>query len=128
MPGPKAAKGVPNGSETGEDVIPRRPLGKTSVQVLALGLGGYHLGDADTVKEAMNIVHEAIDYGIDFFDTCWEYHTGEPENRLARALAGRRDKVFFMTKVGADGRDKKVVMQQLEESLKRLRTNHLDLW
>ena len=76
----------------------------------------------------MNIIHEAIDYGIDIFDTCWEYHNGKSENRLARALAGRLDKVFFMTKVGADGHDKKVVMQQLEESLKRLRTSHLDLW
>lgn len=96
--------------------------------VSILGLGGYHLGSAKTVAEAVRIVHEAIDAGIDFLDNAWEYHEGESERRMGRAIADRRDSVFVMTKVGTHGRDAKVAMRQLEESLRRLRTDYLDLW
>jgi len=93
-----------------------------------LGLGGYHLGSAKTVTEAVGIVHEAIDAGINFLDNAWEYHEGESERRMGRAIADRRDSVFLMTKVCTHGRDAKVAMRQLEESLRRLRTDYLDLW
>jgi aryl-alcohol dehydrogenase-like predicted oxidoreductase len=111
-----------------QDAIPRRPLGRTGLQVSAIGLGGYTLGDAPTLQEAIQIVHEAVDAGINFFDNAWEYHDGKSETWLGQALAGRRDKVILMTKVCTHGRDKKTAMQQLEESLTRLRTDHLDLW
>lgn len=108
--------------------IPRRPLGKTGVQVSALCLGGYHIGSAKTEDEAIRIVHEAIDAGINFLDNAWEYHKGKSEEWMGKALEGRRDKVVLMTKVCSHGRDGKVAMEQLEESLKRLRTDHIDLW
>jgi len=93
-----------------------------------MGLGGYHLGQARTVKEAVRIVHEAIDAGINFLDNAWEYHEGESKRRMGRAIADRRDAVFLMTKVCTHGRSARVAMRQLEESLRRLRTDHLDLW
>lgn len=128
-PGPSAPKGVLDGPIAGTGDIPRRPLGKTGLTVSALGLGGHHLGDADSVNEAMSIVHEAIDTGITFFDNCWEYHNGKSENWLGRALAGgRRDKIVLMTKVCTHGRTAPVAMQMLEESLRRLQTDHLDVW
>lgn len=128
-PGPSAPKGVPDGPPAGTGEIPRRPLGKTGLTVSALGLGGHHLGDADSVNEAMNIVHEAIDTGITFFDNCWEYHNGKSENWLGRALAGgRREKIVLMTKVCTHGRTAPIAMRMLEESLRRLQTDHLDVW
>jgi aryl-alcohol dehydrogenase-like predicted oxidoreductase len=110
------------------DAIPRRPLGRTDVTVSALGLGGHHLGDLHTVEEAIRLVHEAVDAGITFFDNCWEYWNGRAEDWLGWALKGRRDKVFLMTKVCTHGRDKQVALRQLDESLRRLQTDHLDLW
>ena len=108
--------------------IPLRPLGRTGERVSALGLGGYHLGTLTTVDDAVRLVHEAIDAGVRFFDNAWEYHDGRSEEWLGRALDGRRDRVFLMTKVCTHGRDRRVAMRQLEESLRRLRTDHLDLW
>jgi uncharacterized protein len=108
--------------------IPRRPLGTTGVQVSILGVGGAHLGDVKDEGEAHRIVHEAIDAGVTFFDNAWEYHDGRSEEVLGRALAGKRAKVFLMTKVCTHGRGADVAMQQLEDSLRRLRTDHLDLW
>ncbi len=115
-------------TNTGPGSIPRKPLGRTGVQLSIFGLGGYHLGTVDSVDTATRIVHEAIDAGINFFDNAWEYNHGRSEEWLGQALQGRRDKVFLMTKVCTHGRGKDVAMQQLEESLKRLRTDHLDLW
>jgi predicted aldo/keto reductase-like oxidoreductase len=80
------------------------------------------------VEGAIKIVHQAIDGGITFFDNCWEYHNGKSENWMGRALAGRRDKVFLMTKVCTHGRSATLAMQMLEQSLRRLQTDHLDLW
>src|SRR5687768_6091317 len=109
--------------------IPRRPLGRTGVEVSAIGLGGYHLGLIPTEREAIRIVHEAIDAGITFMDNAWEYHDGKSEKRMGKALAGgRRDEVFLMTKVCTHGRDAKTAMRQLQESLRRLRTDYLYLW
>jgi aryl-alcohol dehydrogenase-like predicted oxidoreductase len=108
--------------------IPRRSFGRHSDTVSILGLGGYHLGLVATVKEAFRIVHEAIDAGVNFLDNAWEYNDGESERRMGRAIAGRRDRVFLMTKVCTHGRGAAVAMRQLEESLRRLRTDHLDLW
>ena len=109
------------------DIIPIRDLGKTGVKVSAIGLGGHHLGDLP-VGLATEIVHDAIDAGVTFFDNCWEYHNGRAEVVLGQALTGRRDKVFLMTKVCTHGRDAALATKMLEESLRRLRTDHLDLW
>jgi uncharacterized protein len=108
--------------------IPKRPLGRTGLEVSALGIGGYHLGSADSDAEATQIVDEALDAGVNFFDNAWEYHQGLSEERLGRALKGKRDRAVVMTKVCTHGRDKNVAMRQLEESLTRLQTDHLDVW
>ena len=108
--------------------IPKRPLGRTGVQVSLLGLGGYHLGAARDLTEAKQIVDLAIDSGVTFFDNAWEYHDGASEEWMGAALEGKRDRVILMTKVCTHGRDKQVAMRMLEESLKRLRTDHLDVW
>jgi uncharacterized protein len=110
------------------DAIPQRPLGRTGVRVSALGLGGHHLGDLKTVDVAIRLVHEAVDAGITFYDNCWEYWNGRAEDWLGRGLKGRRDKVILMTKVCTHGRSAVLAMQMLEESLRRLQTDHLDLW
>lgn len=109
--------------------IPRRPLGRTGVEVSCLGIGGYHLGKVSSRRAAVDLVHRAIDAGITFLDNAWEYHDGESEERMGRALVGGwRDRVFLMTKVCTHGRGARVAMRQLEDSLRRLRTDHLDLW
>src|SRR4051812_32296185 len=69
--------------------VPKRPLGRTGLEVSALGIGGYHLGSANTDAEAMQIVNEALDAGVNFFDNAWEYHDGLSEERLGRALKGK---------------------------------------
>jgi uncharacterized protein len=110
-------------------MIPLRPFGRHADQsVSILGLGGYHLGSIDSVREAIRVAHAAIDAGITFFDNAWEYHEHDSEVRMGRAIAGRRDRVFLMTKVCTHGRDAKVAMRQLEDSLRRLKTDRLDLW
>jgi len=93
-----------------------------------LGVGGYHLGSIKEEKDSIELVARALDAGINFFDNCWEYHDGVSEERLGLALKGKRDKAFVMTKVCTHGRGKDVAMKQLEESLRRLQTDHLDLW
>ena len=108
--------------------IPRRALGSTGEYVSALGLGGFHLGLIPTERECKNVVHAAIDAGITFLDNAWEYHDGKSEVRLGKALVGRRDEVFLMTKVCTHGRDARVAMRMLDDSLRRLKTDYLDLW
>jgi len=110
------------------DAIPQRPLGRTGVKVSALGMGGHHLGDVKTVDEAIRLVHEAVDAGITFYDNCWEYWNGRAEDWLGRGLKGKRDKVFLMTKVCTHGRGAALALRMLDESLRRLQTDHLDLW
>ena len=108
--------------------IPRRPLGRTGLEVSAIGVGGFHLGSAKDQNEATRIVHMALDAGINFFDNAWEYHEGASEEWMGSALKGKRDGVVLMTKVCTHGRDKSTAMQMLEESLKRLETDHIDIW
>jgi aryl-alcohol dehydrogenase-like predicted oxidoreductase len=116
------SQSVPSGQ------VPKKTLGRTGVQVSAMGLGGYHLGSAESDKAATEIVAKAIDHGINFFDNAWDYHDGLSEERVGKALKGKRDQVIVMTKVCTHGRDKKVAMRMLEESLRRLQTDHLDVW
>ena len=108
--------------------IPLKPFGKTGVQISALGMGGHHLGSAKDEQTAVEIIHRAVDGGITFYDCCWEYNEGKSENWLGKGLKGRRDKVFLMTKVCTHGRDAALATQMLEQSLRRLQTDHLDLW
>ena len=108
--------------------IPVRSFGKTGAKISALGLGGHHLGDFEDLKTATRAVHAAIDGGVSFFDNCWEYHRGKTEDWMGAALRGRRDRVFLMTKVCTHGRGKDLALRMLEESLRRLQTDHLDLW
>jgi predicted aldo/keto reductase-like oxidoreductase len=109
--------------------IPTRPLGKTGVNVSILSLGGWHIGDVKDKAEAIRIMHTALDEGVTFFDNCWDYHDGGSEEIMGKALAedgGKwRKKCFLMTKVC--GRDGKTVRQQIEQSLKRLQTDVIDL-
>ncbi len=116
-----------NAPQSGE--IPRRHLGRTGVKVSAIALGGAHIGDVKSEQEAVRLIHEAMDAGVTFMDNAWEYHDGRSEQLMGKALqGGRRDKAFLMTKVCTHGRDRKVAMQQLEQSLRRLKTDYVDLW
>jgi aryl-alcohol dehydrogenase-like predicted oxidoreductase len=118
----------PQTTNSTAEQIPRRAFGKTGEQVSIIGLGGYHLGTVQSSDLAVRLIQEAVDAGVTFFDNAWEYNDHRSEEWMGLGLQGRRDKVFLMTKVCTHGRDKKVAMQQLEESLKRLGTDHLDLW
>ena len=103
-----------------------RRLGKTGETVSAIGLGGFHLGKPEDPAEAVRIVRSAIDRGVTFLDNCWDYNAGESERRMGMALRdGYRDRVFLMTKF--DGRTKKATASQIDESLRRLETDHVDL-
>ena len=103
-----------------------RTLGKTGEKVSAIGLGGYHIGTQSDVQESIRIIRTAIDNGITFMDNCWDYNGGESEKRMGQALRdGYRQKVFLMTKF--DGRTKEAAAQQIDESLQRLQTDHIDL-
>jgi predicted aldo/keto reductase-like oxidoreductase len=107
--------------------IPTRRLGRSKEQIPIVGLGGYHIGLPDEA-EAIRIMHEAIDEGMTFFDNAWDYHNGRSEEVMGKALAkgGRRKKVFLMSKVC--DRDYRGAKQHLEDSLRRLKTDYLDLW
>ena len=103
-----------------------RPLGRTGEEVSVLGLGGHHIGRQKEEKESIEIIRTAIDAGINFLDNCWDYHDGGSEVRMGHALKdGYRKKVFLMTKI--DGRTKKAAAEQIDESLRRLQTDVLDL-
>jgi predicted aldo/keto reductase-like oxidoreductase len=114
-------------SSDGKGEIPRRTLGHTGEKVSMVGIGGYHLGKPPLdEQESIRIIRTALDSGINFLDNCWDYNNGESEVRMGKALRdGYRAKAFLMTKI--DGRDKKTAAQQIEESLRRLQTDHLDL-
>jgi uncharacterized protein len=86
---------------------------RTGAQVSALGVGGHHLGDLQTVDEAVRLGHEAMDAGVTFLDNCWEYYDGKTEDWLGRALKGRRDKIFLMTKVCTHGRSGQLALRPL---------------
>jgi len=107
--------------------MPMRTLGRTGVEVSLIGLGGWHLGfDYLDEQLSIRIIRTAIDSGINFMDNCWDYNEGASETRMGKALRdGYRDRVFLMTKI--DGRTKQDAAKQLDESLRRLDTNHIDL-
>jgi aryl-alcohol dehydrogenase-like predicted oxidoreductase len=109
-------------------LVPRRALGRTGMQVSALALGGYHLGSAKNQQEVNDIVARAMEAGVNFFDNAWDYHSGHSESVLGTALKGKRQQVIVMSKVCTHGRGKDLALQQLEESLRRLQTDYLDLW
>ena len=107
--------------------IPYRILGQTGEKVSLIGIGGYHLGRPGLeAEESIRIVRSALDEGINFLDNCWDYNGGESEIRMGKALReGYREKAFLMTKI--DGRDKATASNQINESLKRLQTDRIDL-
>ncbi len=105
-----------------------RPLGRTGETVSALGLGGSHVAQPQvTESETIRLIHEALDRGINFMDNSWDYNEGASEMRMGTALAqeGYRKKAFLMTKI--DGRTKETAEDQLNDSLRRLKTDHIDL-
>ncbi len=122
-----AASRLTGGPAIAAGTVPTRPLGRTGVNVSVIGLGGAHIGRVDSAAESARIIHAAIDRGITFMDNSWDYNDGRSEEWMGAALrGGYRDKIFLMTKV--DGRDKATATAQLDESLRRLQTDHVDLW
>jgi aryl-alcohol dehydrogenase-like predicted oxidoreductase len=107
--------------------MPRRRLGRTGVEVSLIGLGGWHIGFAGLEEQlSIRIIRSAIDNGINFMDNCWDYNEGASEIRMGKALRdGYRERAFVMTKI--DGRTKQEAAKQLDESLKRLQLDHIDL-
>ena len=117
---------VPGWAAESEGGMLYRRLGRTGEKVSAIGLGGFHIGNPRDEQEAIRIIRSAIDRGITFMDNCWDYHNGGSEVRMGKGLQdGYRKKVFLMTKI--DGRTKASAARQIEESLRRLQTDHLDL-
>jgi diketogulonate reductase-like aldo/keto reductase len=107
-------------------VIPRRKLGRTGLEVSMLGIGGYHIGTQPEEADSIRIVREAIDHGVTFLDNCWDYNKGVSEERMGKALRdGYRPRVVLMTKL--DGRTATAVTSQLEQSLRRLGTDVIDV-
>lgn len=115
------------GADAANGEMPRRKLGKTGETVSCLGLGGSHIGKAKlSEKDAIKIMRTAIDRGLNFMDNSWDYNDGESELRMGKALKdGYRQKAFLMTKF--DGRTKEEATKQIDESLKRMKIDHVDL-
>ncbi len=114
--------------DTGQG-LPTRPLGDTGEKVSILCLGGWHIGAAAKElgePEAVRLMHAAIDGGMTFFDNCWDYHNGFSEEVMGKAIKDRRDQVFLMTKICE--RDYQGVKKNLDDSLRRLQTDVIDLW
>jgi predicted aldo/keto reductase-like oxidoreductase len=106
--------------------VPIRTLGRSGEKVSIVGLGGYHIGMQSDEQESLRIIRTALDAGINFLDNCWDYNGGQSEIRMGKALRdGYRQKAFLMTKI--DGRTRKAAAEQIEESLRRLQTDHIDL-
>ncbi|MEO7676001.1 MAG: aldo/keto reductase [Verrucomicrobiota bacterium] len=113
-------------AEETKDGMIYRTLGRTGEKVSAIGLGGFHIGKQKEEEESIKIIRSAIDRGITFMDNCWDYNDGASEIRMGKALRdGYRQKVFLMTKI--DGRSKAAAARQIDESLRRLQTDHIDL-
>ncbi len=123
--GALVARNIFAADERSGDMIYRK-LGKTGERVSAIGLGGYHIGVPASEEESTRLIRSAIDRGITFLDNCWDYMDGKCEVRMGNALRdGYRQKVFLMTKF--DGRTRATTARQIDESLKRLQTDHIDL-
>jgi uncharacterized protein len=114
------------GAET-KNGVPYRTLGRSGEKVSMVGIGGYHLGKPDqTTEESVGIIRTALNEGINFLDNCWDYNGGESELRMGKALRdGYRQKAFLMTKI--DGRNRATAAKQIDDSLRRLQTDHVDL-
>jgi uncharacterized protein len=106
--------------------IPYRTLGRSGDKVSLIGLGGYHLGKQADPQESIRIIRTGLDEGVNFLDNCWDYNGGESEIRMGNALRdGYRQKAFLMSKI--DGRTKAAASNQINESLRRLQTDRIDL-
>jgi aryl-alcohol dehydrogenase-like predicted oxidoreductase len=106
--------------------IPYRILGRSKEKVSLVGLGGYHLGNQADPQESIRIIRTGLDEGINFLDNCWDYNDGQSEIRMGNALRdGYRQKAFLMSKI--DGRNKSAAASQINESLRRLQTDRIDL-
>ena len=106
--------------------VPYRTLGRTGEKVSMVGLGGYHIGSQSNEQESIRIIRAALDNGMNFLDNCWDYNGGASEVRMGKALRdGYREKAFLMSKI--DGHTRKAAVQQIDESLRRLQTDHIDL-
>lgn len=116
----------PNSQNESKRGIPYRRLGRTDEKVSIVGLGGYHIGIQQDEEESIRIIRTAIDNGVNFLDNSWDYNEGVSEIRMGKALRdGYRKKAFLMTKI--DGQDRKTAKEQLEECLRRLQTDTVDL-
>lgn len=109
-------------------LVPARKFGRHDEQVSSLALGGHALGTTQSVEDATRLAHAALDLGITFWDNAWDYHDGRSEEWMGKALKGKRDKVFLMTKVCTHGKGRDAAMRMLDQSLSRLGVDHLDLW
>jgi predicted aldo/keto reductase-like oxidoreductase len=119
-----SAAGVLRAADSGGMIY--RDLGTTGEKVSAIGLGGHHIGRPKDENEGIKIIRSALDRGMNFLDNCWDYHDGVSEIRMGKALRdGYRQKAFLMTKF--DGRTKEATLKQIDESLQRLQTDHIDL-
>ncbi len=126
MMGGLAALGASGLAHGAASDMPMRTLGRTGEKVSALGLGGSHIGKKLSEDDAIRLIRTAIDRGLTFMDNSWDYNDGQSEIRMGKALRDRyRQKVFLMTKV--DGRTKEAAAKQIDESLRRLQTDHVDL-
>ncbi|HZX43835.1 MAG TPA: aldo/keto reductase [Myxococcaceae bacterium] len=120
------ARAAPDAGPAQDAPVPRRKLGRTGVEVSCIGLGGYHIGSPADPAEGVRLIRSAIDRGINFLDNCWDYHGGESERRAGLALQdGYRQRAFVMSKI--DGHTRAAAARQIDESLKRFRTDHVDL-
>ncbi len=120
------AGSLPGWATESKSGVPRRLLGRTGEKVSAIGLGGFHIGSPRDEQEGIRLIRTAIDRGITFMDNSWDYHNGGSEVRMGKALRdGYRQKAFLMTKI--DGQTRKAAAAQIEESLKRLQTDRIDL-
>ena len=120
--------GVTGSGSSNNGEMPYRTLGHTGEKVSCIGMGGFHLGKSEiSESDAIKLIHTGIDRGINFMDNSWDYNKGESERRMGKALkeGGYRNRAFLMTKI--DGRTKDSAAKQIEQSLNRLQTDHVDL-
>jgi len=118
---------TPQFANAADVAVPQRTLGRSGEKVSIIGLGGHHIGRPElSDQESIRLIRTALDNGVNFLDNCWDYNDGVSEERMGKALRdGYRQKAFLMTKI--DGQTSKAATQQLDESLRRLQTDHIDL-
>ncbi len=121
----KGASAFSSSQSSGDD-IPKRVLGKTGEKITMIGMPGWHVARMKEEKNAIRMIRMALDMGINFFDSAWCYEGGKSDERLGKGLGNDRKKIFLMTKV--HGRDKEESAKHLHDSLRKLKTDYLDLW